>query len=133
VVNYGPPTDEEKNAGDQQKDINLQKEEDIKNAPTLSQAHVFVVDASQYDSTVEVRAFISNAIEDGGTCTVEFSKEGDSFSRSSTAFKDATTTQCGAITLSRSSFSSAGNWQVRVSYRSATLSGESNVTNMEIK
>lgn len=132
-VDYSGPTKEEQKAGDEQKAINEKEEEAIKNNPTPTNANIFIVDASQYDDTIEVRAYISNILEDGGTCTATFTRGETSFTKTSTAFKDATTTQCGNMTIPRSDFSSAGDWRVTVSYASSSMTGQSSPKTMAIK
>src|SRR5687767_866100 len=54
-INYGPPTEEEQQSGDDKKEEIVDQEE---NQPEPTQdANIVIVDASQYDSEIEVRAF----------------------------------------------------------------------------
>lgn len=134
TVNYDPPTKEEVIAGDEQKDKNVQRDKVNSNtAPPAGSANIVIVDAGQYDNTIEIRSFISNVYEDGGTCTVTFTKDSLSVSRANTAFKDATTTQCKPINIGRSEFPAAGDWKLVVSYTSPTISGSSTTKTVSIK
>lgn len=117
-VDYSGPTEEEIVAGDKQKQNNIERNEIENNPPQVSTAHVEISDATQYDNVVEVRAFISNVYEDG-ECVATFTKDGQpSVSTKSTAFRDASTTQCGAIDTFRQKFSTSGQWLVSVEYTS---------------
>ena len=125
TINMDPPTEEEKAAADQQKDKNINRDETDKNTPPPTKnAQLYITDASQYDDTIEVRAYVSNVYEDNGTCKATFTQGGNSVSESSTAFKDATTTQCGTINIPRSKFPSSGQWQLVVHYSSSQSSGK---------
>lgn len=131
-VDYGPPTAEEQAAGDEQKAENTEKESNISSTPSKS-ANLILIDANQYFDVFEVRAYISNQYEDGGTCTAIFMKDGQTVRQTSTAFKDASTTQCGALDLARSRFPVAGDWQLTVEYSSPTSSGKTTTQTVTIK
>ncbi len=132
-VDYGPATDEQKKAGDEQKKEN-QAQEHSDDVPATTKAEVVITDATQYDSVVEVRAYTPNVYEDGGTCTAVFKKSGATqVSVSHAAFRDASTTQCGALDIPRSSFGQSGEWSLVVTYNSATSNGSSPVKKVSIK
>lgn len=122
-ISLDPPTPQEQEAGDTQKERNIKRDADLSDGSQKRSPNIVVVDASQYDDTVEVRAYISNIYEDGGTCEVTFTKGQARITRSTEAYKDATTTQCKPINIPRGEFKSAGQWQVTVSYSSPTASG----------
>ena len=120
-VNLDKPTPEEVQAGDTQKDRNIEREK-VENTPPPASpsgtADLRITDASQYEDVIEVRAFVANIYE-AGTCTVVFTKSGQpSVTTTSQAFKDVSTTQCGANDTARSKFSVTGNWQATVTYSS---------------
>lgn len=134
TVNYTPPDSEEKQAGDKQKETNVadeekQAEKPQDTTPALSPKKVSVVitDASQYGSIIEVRSFVSDYYQDG-TCTLTFSKGGITFSKQTPAYKDISTTICTNPTINRSEFSSAGDWQVTVSYLSKNKDAQGSKT-----
>jgi len=120
TVNYLPPTEEENNAG------NLQKEEIVANENQTSQkpqtAEVIIVDASQYENEIEVRAFIANVIE-SGTCTYTFVKDQEKLTKTMPATADASSTPCMTLIVPRSEFSSAGTWNLTVAFESETITG----------
>jgi hypothetical protein len=124
-INYDPPTEEERSAGDAQKDQNIKQQQLDQQQTPSSNATVIITDASYYadDNTVEVRAYVSNILEDGGTCTAQFTQDGKTITKSSQAFKDATTTQCGALNIARSEFPNSGSWNMQLTYTSKTASG----------
>lgn len=125
-VDYGPPTEEEASAGDKQKRENIQRNQLEENTSKPNSAQVVLVDASQYGDTIEIRSYVANVFEDGGTCTAIVTKNGEpQITKSSTGFRDAKTTQCGTITIPRTALSSSGSWQVIVKYESSSASGQS--------
>lgn len=130
-INYNPPTKSEREAANSQKENNIEREK-VDNAPVSQTAEVMIVDASQYNQTIEVRAYISNIYEDGGTCFVTFTRGGQTVSRQSKGFKDATTTQCEPFNIPRSEFTATGDWKVTVTYSSSAAKGESNPQTISI-
>ncbi len=132
-INYGPPTKEEAAAGDEQKTTNEAREKAVQNNKPATTANIVLVDANQYFETVEVRGYISNIYENGGTCTATFTQDEKTIKQSTSAQKDATTTQCGAIDIPRSKFPSGGQWIVVLNYSSDKASGSSSPQNITIK
>lgn len=123
TINLGPPTDEEAAAGDQQKEEIVKDETAPTPTTPTTTANVVIVDASQYDTEVEVRAFASNVIKDG-TCSFTFKKSGEStIEKSVPAYADASSSPCIALTMARSDFPSGGNWQLTVKYTSEGIEG----------
>jgi GH25 family lysozyme M1 (1,4-beta-N-acetylmuramidase) len=125
TINYDGPTEEEKKAGDIQKEADKQRQE-INNSAPPQTANIVIVDSSQYDSTIEIRSYVSNVYEDGGTCKATLTNGSKTVSKTSTAFKDATTTQCEPIDIPRSEFTSTGDWKLVLSYSSSKIQGETN-------
>ncbi len=124
-VNYGPPTEQEKKAGDTQKNAVVEQDKLDKQNTTNTNADVFISDASYYsdDNMVEVRGYITNVYENGGTCTATFTQGSQSVSTSSTGFQDAKTTQCGILNIARSKFTTTGTWNLTLTYSSPTAQG----------
>jgi hypothetical protein len=125
-VNLNPPTQQDKTAVDQHK-------EDLSNnsstTPTVSNGKQVVTpviaDASQYGDAVEVRSYVASIIENGGTCQITFVHGNTTVTKQVNGLKDATTTRCTNLSVSRSEFSTAGNWSVTVTYNSTTATGSS--------
>jgi len=123
LINFEPPTEQEQQSGDNQKE-DLVKDN---NSSNTENAEVVIVDSSQYQDIVEVRAFVSNIIRDG-TCTITFSKNGESFSSETPARADASTTTCITNDVSINDFSESGVWEVEVRYVSGEISGSTKST-----
>ncbi len=136
-INYNPPTKEEQQVGNDQKQQNVDKQQQIDNPPATPQsANVTVTDATYYPqdgNNVEIRAYINNAYESDGACTATLTRNGKTVTKAGSPFKDVSTTQCGAMDIPRSQFTEAGDWQLIVSYRSATTSGQSTPQTVSIK
>lgn len=120
-INFDPPTEPEKAAGDQQKEVLVKDSEASATAATV--ANVVIVDSAQYDDTIEIRAFISNVFKDG-TCTAVLTNGQSKVTKTVTALKDATTTRCSAINIPRSEFALAGNWDMKLIYEAEGVSGQ---------
>jgi hypothetical protein len=130
-INLDPPTEQEKKETEQHKDDLAKQNEQQPGGNT--KATVTIIDASQYGQTIEVRAMISGVYEDGGTCKATFTQGSASLSKQSTGFKDATTTTCIPMTITRSDFPSAGDWTVVVTYTSAAANGTSGSKTMRVQ
>lgn len=113
TINYDPPTNEEKNAGDAIKQEIIDNEQ--KNPPEKSIVKVILVDSSQYGDEIEVRAFVENFVEDGN-CTINFTNGDKSIDKTVPAFADASSTPCITLTLPVKDFPEAGMWSVKVTY-----------------
>lgn len=125
-INLSPPTDEEKAAGDNQKQEIVKQQE---SPPTPNNiANVVIVDANQYQDEVEVRAFVGNRIDTDGTCTITIAKGMTTVTRTKKATADATTTQCGSVDIPRSEFAEGGQWDVTVTYTSGGATGKANTS-----
>lgn len=126
-INYGPPSESDVTNADKN------KENITDNETTIDKAEVVIVDATQYDNEVEVRAFVPNVIEKG-ECTFTFMKDSLVVERKTNAFPDASSTPCISLDLTASDFSLKGIWDVAVKYKGTTtgIQGEANTT-IEIK
>ena len=135
-INLDPATPEQQAESDDQKTQTADNDkadsgQDPEN-PTLKTVSPVIVDASQYDSAIEVRSYISGIIEDGGTCTATFKKGSQTITRTSSGSKDATTTLCEKITVNRADFPEAGSWSVTLTYTSSTATGASPARTLDI-
>lgn len=83
---------------------------------------VFIVDASQYDNTVEVRAYVSGVVE-SGVCNVVFTQGTSKITKQVAATANASSTVCATLDVPLSEFSGRGTWNVTVSYSSDTSVG----------
>ncbi len=133
-INYNPATEEELKETEEHKQ-NLIDQQNQSGQPSDAKRKVtpVLVDASQYDNEIEVRAYIPSIIEDGGTCSVTITKDNLKVTKTSSGEKDATTTRCGNIVIPRSEFKEYGKWSVVISYSSSSSQGSSAARNMEVQ
>lgn len=133
-INYDPPTDEEKQAGDQQKFENSKPEgtETPSSDGDKKSVNVIITDAGQYEDIIEVRAFMPSHYEDG-TCTITLRKDSHLITKETPAYKDVSTTICTNPLIKRSDLPTSGTWQVTVSYESEGGIGTSAPQDLEVK
>lgn len=118
-INYDPPTKEEQSAGDKKKEEIVEQEQKPQETTPPATAQLTVTDARQYDGVVEVTSHIGNVYEDG-ICTFKFEQGSHVITKSTTAFRDVSTTICTNPLVPRSEFPAAGDWGLTVSYKSAS-------------
>lgn len=134
-IDYGPPTEEEKAEAERHKE-ELARQMEQESQPTGSekkQVTPVITNASQNGQEAMVSAYIQGIFENGGVCTVTFTKGSQKITKTSEAFADASTTICKSFAVSRSEFDSAGDWQVVVSYSSQTSEGSSQTKNLALE
>ncbi len=132
-LDMSPATDKDKKDAESTKDTIIKKDEQTAQPQTGSKTVTpTIIDAGQYDQSIEVRAFIGSVYEDGGTCVFTFKSSSQTITKSSPGLKDATTTRCTNISVPKSEFSN-GSWSVVVSYSSTTASGSSTAKVFEVK
>ncbi|MDQ3123750.1 MAG: hypothetical protein M3Q14_03660 [bacterium] len=135
-INYGPPTVEEKAAGDRQKQQIDEEQNNTDNSPldnsSKKSVSVIITDASQYEDIIEVRSFIPDYFQDG-TCTIVFRKDNLTLTKTAPAYKDISTTICTNPEIKRSEFATSGEWQVTVSYESTNAKGTSETQIIKLK
>ncbi len=127
TVNYAPPTAEEAQAGDQQKEEIITQEK----VTLPDTAQIAIVDIGQYGNEVEVRAFVSNVVADG-TCTITFTKGDLKIIKQVPAYADASTTPCTNLTIPSRDFGASGTWDVILKYENNKLTG-STASTLEIQ
>ena len=130
-INYGPPTQQEQQAGDKQKQT-IVDQQSAPQAPP-STATVVVARAEQNGDTIEVAASITNVYKDG-TCTFKLVQGSNSLTKITAAYRDVSTTICTNPLIPRSEFPTTGDWQVTVSYKSSDgISGQSESKTIKIE
>ena len=93
---------------------------------------VTIVDAAQYQSNIEVRAYSSD-VSTTGVCTFTFTKNGYSdIVRQTNGNVNSSTTACSELTIPASSFPTTGTWSLVVTYSSDSAQGSSNPQSVEI-
>jgi len=135
-INYGPPTEEEKQSVDDNKERIVQRDEQLNNPSTPSgskkSVKPVITSAEKYKDNVEVSSFVPNIFEDDGKCTANFSKGTQQFSKQVTAVKEGRAVYCPLISVSTNQFPENGEWNVSVTYTSLTSSGTSDITKFEV-
>jgi hypothetical protein len=116
-INYGPPTDTEKQETAAHKQ---QLSQTPSSTPSSGQKQVTPIITSA--SSTEVRAYVTGVFEDGGTCTATVTNGAQKHTFTSTGVANSNYTQCAPIELT--SISGSG-WSVVVSYSSSAASGQS--------
>lgn len=129
-VNYGPPTEQEKQEAETNKDavVDRQKlEQQAANDPTSGGTKKQVIpqisSANQTGQDVLITAYVGGVFEGGGTCTLVAQNGSQKITRTSEGFADATTTSCTPFRMTRNEFPAAGNWTVTIQYSSKTAEG----------
>ncbi len=130
-ISYDPPTEQEKQAASDRKDEIVQEQS---KPPVTGKRTVppIIVDAGQYDQTIEVRAFVPGTVENDGQCTFSFTKDGATVTKQTPGIPDASTTRCTNLQVPRSEFPSTGSWVLEVSYDSSKTQGSA-TSNVEVK
>jgi hypothetical protein len=80
-------------------------------------------------TAVEVSGYVAGVVENGGTCRVTLSRDGETVSAEHEGLADATTTACGAIEVGDEDMTS-GWWRAVLSYESPTSTGASAPTDV---
>jgi hypothetical protein len=131
---YSGPSKDEQVAGNSQKDQTLKEEDSRNNSEQQNKqiTSVVITDAAQYGDTIEVRAFMPDHYQDG-TCTITLTQGNKKVEKSTSAYRDASTTICTNPLFPHSEFASSGDWNVVVTYTSDTTRGvsESRVIKIE--
>lgn len=139
TINFNPPTDKEKEAGNEKKDDiaeNQTDQEPTTSAPnqeSRKSVKPIITSAGQYEEQIEVRSFVPGIYENTGTCTVTFTQNNSKIERKVEGIQDATTTRCDTVMILREDFPSTGTWTVKVNYSSPSSQGESDVISFEVK
>jgi len=134
-VNYGPPTQEELDETDAHKKALDEQSKNNVTAPTPENKKTVsptITYAGQYGSQVEASAFVSGIFEDGGKCNFVFKQNQTTIEKSTSAFKDATTSRCTNLSLPSSQFAK-GTWSATVTYSSNVAGGVSKSVSFEVK
>jgi uncharacterized protein YxeA len=120
-VNYGGPTEAEKKEAEDHK---KQLEKDQHNSQSSGNAAQNATVVITYLSSSEARGYITNVLEDGGTCTITLTKGSSKVTASSTGIMDVNKTTCGPMSISPGQLTS-GDWTAVLSYTSSKANGSS--------
>lgn len=98
-----------------------------------SNASITIVDAAQYDTSIEIRALINGVIETDGTCTATLTGPGATVTKTANVVSAPSYTQCQNISIPVDNFSLKGSWTLVVSYQSPHSTAKSSQKNVEIQ
>ena len=129
TVNYGPPTQAEKQESQQNKDSIVQEQQSPTPVPSPTNPKSVtpvITRVTQSGDTVSVAAYIAGVVESTGSCQLQATHAGSApVQQTSAGFSDATTTDCTVFSIPRSQFGAAGAWTFTVSYTSPDAQGTS--------
>lgn len=127
-----PATAQEKSESDSLKEHAVSTNASASNTvPTHNPVSISILSAKQSDKLVEVRAIITDAVEDGGICTFTFTGN-NTITKTTVGMADASSTVCPALSLDASIFTN-GTWTVTVGYASSKSQGASTPAVFEVK
>lgn len=135
-IDYSPPTSEEQSSSQDAKrrfkeEQERKAQEDSRKTPSGKKiANVSITSAGVFNDKLEIRAYISNVIEDGGTCTATVTSstaKSEVVTAQSKAFADASSSVCPPIYIPANKLQ-AGKWSVQVKYTSSNYEGVSSST-----
>jgi len=128
------PTEEEKQQTDQHKE-DVAKQQELENNPPSGQRAVtpIITSVSQNGSSINASAYVSGVFEDGGTCTLKFTKGSAQFTKSVSGFGNVSTTNCANATVARGEFAEAGAWSLTVVYSSPNAQGTSQAKDFTVQ
>lgn len=132
TINYDPPTPEERQAGDNKKEEIAKEQENPAPSPPPGAAAVTITYGGLYNDAVEVGAYVSNVIEDGGTCKLSLTQGSQTVTATTTAVSNARTTDCPTLSVKKNQLAS-GIWKAVVTYTSSGFSGASAVKEITIQ
>lgn len=129
-VNYNPPTEEEQQAADEQKEAITKEQEQPSNPTTPTNPQTGTKKAVKPVVTRsgggEVAGFIPGIVENGGTCTATFTSGSNTVTKTSQGFANASTTNCTPISYAGSGVTAG--WSVTLTYSSNTSEGTSDAS-----
>lgn len=130
-INYSPPTQQEKKDTEEFK---KSQQDNLNNSTQQSNsASVVITYAGQQGTQITVNSFVGGTVEDGGTCTAEFTKGTQKVTKTSEGFANVSNTNCAPIFIDRSEYSSSGDWDLKVSYKSAKINAVSDSKKVTIQ
>lgn len=135
-INYDPPTEEDKEAVEQNKEEISQGQTPASTPPApdgRTSRTPIITYAQQYDANIETTGYVPGVFEDGGTCKATFSKGSLRVVKESAGFADVNRTSCTPISVPVTEFTEKGKWTVVLSYESSSSTGVSNSVEVEVK
>ena len=128
--NYTTPGNEAKAKTDElEKKLQQQVE---RNEAGLKKANVQLNDPYSVGDTIIISSTITNIVETEGVCNYIFTKDTQSFTRTTSVLPNAKNTVCEAVVLEKETLNS-GQWNVRLEYKSNLSEGVSETQTFTIQ
>lgn len=135
VAETSQSTPEEKKTADNQKQANIERDRIDNSAKTgtIKEVTPIIVFLDQSGDVIESGALINGVYEDGGTCIFTAKQAAQTVTKTSSAVKNPTTTDCIPFSIPTSDFPSKGSWVVTISYKSLRGQGTSAPQTVQVK
>lgn len=136
TINLNPPTEQEKQDAEDNKQRLIQDESTPLPRPsdgskqTVSPVLGFLRQAA--DKSIEANGYITEVVEANGICTLTLEKGGVKVTQEKQALPDAQSTICGLIKIDRNRLS-PGEWKGYLSYSSSKYQGTSTETIVRVE
>lgn len=98
----------------------------------MREVNVVLTNTGLEDGQVEASGFVSNLVEEGGTCTFTFTQNQRTVNKSTNTVVNPTSTTCRTVRFNESELGQ-GEWKVIIRYSSSTATGTSNEGSLVIK
>ncbi len=129
TINYGPPTEEEKQQADDNKDQAVDRkqiDEQAKPADgSKKSVKPIITQAQELDNRININAYIPGIFEDGGTCTASLVMGSSKVTATSSGFANVSNTNCTPINIPLGQFPRSGDWNLTLDYNSGSAVGKS--------
>jgi hypothetical protein len=99
--------------------------------PSATDVVLSFVGWDEASGSVQAGGYVSPIVEDGGTCTLELTRDDRVVTGAGPGAADATTTICGGLSVPGAELS-AGEWTVVLRYESSGTSGTSEARTVEV-
>lgn len=99
--------------------------------PTTTEVVLSFAGWEEATASLDAAGYVSPVIEDGGTCTLRLTRDGDSVSVTAPGSADATTTICSGLSVPADRLA-PGTWTARLAYTSATTDVVSRPLTVEV-
>jgi hypothetical protein len=131
TINYNPPTEEEKQAGDKQKEVIVQNQKN--DTPTQNpDLRVFIVRTFQDPSGFNIRSEVDGTTT--GDCLITFTKDGQpTVTKTFPVVFEATSSSCQNTPISPSDFSVSGSWNLQIIVKKDGMQSAAATTTVEVK
>lgn len=136
-ISYAPPTKQDRADSEATKDVAPSTSNgsaaSSQTKPTAKKSvSVNITTWYQDSDNINVNGFVSDIVEDGGTCTLRLTRDSNTVSQQRQAIANATNTSCGVTSIPLAKLA-PGVWQATLSYASSTSMGTSSPIQVTVK